>query len=93
MSPRIFSPRTFSLAAVALASLAAAHPASAQVLFSDTFNTENGGVGQLNYNVAANSTTVALGSIYSRTFQLPVANSFFTTFTEASPSRSPQRGI
>ena len=142
-----FSPRIFGLAAVTLASLAAAHPASAQALLSDNFNSENGGVGQLNYtgfanfnavnvdligngyfdtipgnglyvdlsgnsngsltsktdytlapgtyelqfdlgnpdrggyNVAANSTTVSLGSVYSQTFQLPVADAF-TTFTE-----------
>ncbi len=143
----MISPRIFVLAAAAVASLAAAHPASAQVLLSDTFNSENGGAGQLNYtgfanfnaskvdligngyfdtipgnglyvdlsgntngsltskteyalapgtyelkfdlgnpdrggyNIAANSTTVALGSVYSQTFQLPVADSF-TTFTE-----------
>lgn len=147
MSHRIFPARIFALAAVALASLAAAHPASAQVLLSDTFNSENGGSGTLNYSgfanfnasnvdligngyfdaipgnglyvdlsgnsggsltskteyalapgayeltfdlgnpdrggydVAANSTTVTLGNVYSQTFQLPVANSF-TTFTE-----------
>lgn len=147
MSPRIFSLRIFGLAAVTLASLAAAHPASAQALLTDTFNSENGGGGQLNYtgfanfnasnidligngyfdyipgnglyvdlsgnsggsitsktsytlapgtyelrfdlgnpdrggyNVAANSTTVTFGSVYSRTFQIPVADSF-TTFTE-----------
>ncbi len=146
MSPHI-SPRIFALVAVALASLAAAPHASAQVLLSDTFNSENGGVGQLNYtgfanfnagnidligngyfdtipgnglyvdlsgnssgsitsktdytlapgayelqfdlgnpgrggyNVAANSTTVTLGTVYSQTFQLPVADAF-TTFTE-----------
>ena len=146
-SRRISSPRIFALAAVALASLAAAHPASAQALLSDDFNSENGGVGQLNYtgfasfnavnvdligngyfdavpgsglyvdlsgnsngsltssteyalapgayelqfdlsnpdrggyDVAANSTTVTLGSVYSQTFQLPVADAF-TTFTE-----------
>ena len=143
----MISPRIFIPAAAALALLAAAHPASAQVLLSDTFNSENGGVGQLNYtgfanfnasnvdligngyfdylpgnglyvdlsgnsngsltskteyalapgtyelqfalgnpdrggyDVAANSTTVTLGSVYSQTFQLPVANQF-TTFTE-----------
>ncbi len=143
----MISLRIFVPAAAALAFFAAAHPASAQVLLSDTFNSENGGAGQLNYtgfanfdavnvdligngyfdaipgnglyvdlsgntngsltsktsytlapgtyelqfdlgnpdrggyDVAANSTTVSLGSVYSQTFQLPVADSF-TTFTE-----------
>ncbi len=147
MSPRVLSVRIFALAAASLASFAAAHPASAQVLLSDTFDSENGGAGTFNYtgfahfdasnvdligggffdtipgnglyvdlsgnsngsltsktnytltpgsyelrfdlgnpdrggyDVAANSTTVTLGSVYSQTFQLPVADSF-TTFTE-----------
>lgn len=54
MSLRISRTRILALAAVALASLAAAHPASAQALLSDTFDSENGGVGQLNYTGFAN---------------------------------------
>jgi hypothetical protein len=51
----MFSFRTLGIAAVALISLAAAHPASAQTtLLSDTFNSENGGAGQLSYTNFAN---------------------------------------
>ncbi len=51
----MFSFRTLGIAAVALVSLAAAHPASAQTtLLNDTFNSENGGVGQLSYTNFAN---------------------------------------
>ena len=46
---------TFGLAAAALALLTAAHPAAAQTtLLSDTFNSENGGAGQLSYTGFAN---------------------------------------
>jgi hypothetical protein len=54
-------PRSHWLLAV-LGLIALARPASAVVIFSDNFNTENGCVGTLNYNNFANW-TVSNGTV------------------------------